>query len=236
MTVQSTESSTAPAPVAITHFSDVLCVWAYVSQIRINELEAEFGEQIDVQYHLCTVFGDTSEKIGKGWAERGGYAGYGKHVANLGKKFDHVEIHPEIWTRNVPASSLSVHHFLHAVAIVLQESDRQNFAKRFEAAIWRVRTAFFAELVDVGARSQQLALAESLGLSVAAIEKAFDCGRAFARLHADLEKGAGLHVNVSPTLVFNEGRQRLVGNVGFRIIEANVRELLRHPDVALSWC
>ncbi|TPV95892.1 MAG: disulfide bond formation protein DsbA, partial [Myxococcales bacterium FL481] len=34
----------------------------------------------------------------------------------------------------------------------------------------------------------------------------------------------------------NEGRQRLNGNVGFRIIEANVRELLRHTETEHSWC
>jgi hypothetical protein len=35
----------------------------------------------------------------------------------------------------------------------------------------------------------------------------------------------------------NDGRQKLYGNVGFRIIEANIQELLRAPvgDQA-SWC
>jgi hypothetical protein len=35
----------------------------------------------------------------------------------------------------------------------------------------------------------------------------------------------------------NEGRQRLFGDVGYRLIEANVEELLRGrtPDEA-SWC
>lgn len=33
---------------------------------------------------------------------------------------------------------------------------------------------------------------------------------------------------VSSTLIFNEGRQRLNGNVGYRVIEANIRELLHN--------
>ena len=33
----------------------------------------------------------------------------------------------------------------------------------------------------------------------------------------------------SPTLVFNEGRPLLYGNVGYRIVESDVRELLRNP-------
>jgi hypothetical protein len=43
-------------------------------------------------------------------------------------------------------------------------------------------------------------------------------------------------VDVSPTFVFNDGRQRLNGNVGYRVIEANVRELLRAPEAGRSWC
>jgi len=43
-------------------------------------------------------------------------------------------------------------------------------------------------------------------------------------------------VSSSPTLLLNEGRQRLVGNVGYRILEANVRELFERPGVQQSWC
>ena len=42
-------------------------------------------------------------------------------------------------------------------------------------------------------------------------------------------------ISVSPTYVFNNGRQRLTGNVGYRIIEANVKELLEQPHKQQSW-
>ena len=41
---------------------------------------------------------------------------------------------------------------------------------------------------------------------------------------------------LSPSLVMNEGRQHLNGNVGYRVIEANVHELLRKPVDEMSWC
>ena len=41
---------------------------------------------------------------------------------------------------------------------------------------------------------------------------------------------------MSPTLSLNEDRQRLAGNVGYRVIEANVRELLEGPAPEGSWC
>ena len=40
-----------------------------------------------------------------------------------------------------------------------------------------------------------------------------------------------------PTCVLNEGRQLLFGNVGDRVLEANIRELLREPAAgAASRC
>ena len=100
----------------------------------------------------------------------------------------------------------------------------------------KLRLAFFRDGIDISQRARQLEIAEARGLPVSEIEACLDSGRAFAGFAADLEQAAALGVRVSPTVVFNEGRQRLNGNVGFRIIEANVRELLRAPEVGQSWC
>ena len=62
-------------------------------------------------------------------------------------------------------------------------------------------------------------------------------GTAFAKLAADYQDADKMRIEGSPSFVLNEGRQRLYGDVGFRIIEANIQELLRAPrgDQA-SWC
>ena len=52
----------------------------------------------------------------------------------------------------------------------------------------------------------------------------------------DLDLARAQAIQASPTLLFNEGRQRLTGNVGYRIIEANIRELLERAPDQLSWC
>ena len=46
-----------------------------------------------------------------------------------------------------------------------------------------------------------------------------------------------MRIEGSPSFVLNGGRQKLYGDVGFRIIEANIEELLQVPggDQA-SWC
>jgi hypothetical protein len=40
-----------------------------------------------------------------------------------------------------------------------------------------------------------------------------------------------------PILVLNQGRQKLYGNIGFWLIEANVQSLMRTPTSDdVSWC
>jgi predicted DsbA family dithiol-disulfide isomerase len=68
------------------------------------------------------------------------------------------------------------------------------------------------------------------------VEALVESGAAHAALAADLELARDNQVRASPTLLFNEGRQRLTGNVGYRVIEANVRELLQSPAGGQSWC
>ena len=63
-----------------------------------------------------------------------------------------------------------------------------------------------------------------------------ESGRAHAELDHDARLQRDYAVQVSPSLVLNEGRQHLNGNVGYRVIEANVRELLHKPADEMSWC
>jgi hypothetical protein len=64
-----------------------------------------------------------------------------------------------------------------------------------------------------------------------------DNGVAFARLAADYQDADKMRIEGSPSLVLNEGRQKLYGNVGFRLIDANIQGLLRAPRADdASWC
>ena len=60
--------------IVIDHFSDVLCVWAYVAQIRLDELQREFSTQVQINYHFIPIFGVVAKRVGEGWQEKGGQA------------------------------------------------------------------------------------------------------------------------------------------------------------------
>jgi predicted DsbA family dithiol-disulfide isomerase len=223
-------------PIRIFYFSDVLCVWAYIAQIRLEELKADFSDNILIDYHFVPVFGNALEKLTTGWRDRGGLAGYSNHVKTTASKFEHISLHPDIWTEVVPPSSNSVHLFLRAVHLLEVKDLVPKSEKILEKTAWAFREAFFTKLDNISDRQIQFKIAKSLGLPKKAIQLMIDSGEAYASLSKDMELVKEHNVTVSPTLIFNEGRQRLNGNVGYRVIEANIRELLHNPPDEHSWC
>lgn len=220
--------------VRITNFSDALCVWAYVSQIRYDELLAQFQQRVAIQYHFFQVFGDVQKKMRAQWAGRGGLRGYAAHVQDIASGFDHVSIHPEVWLKETPASSMPAHLFLCAVRELEQTEEVE--AGTLARVAWMLRTAFFTECANVASRRVLLALGERVDIPAARIEVLLDSGRAHAALSDDLDLARERSIGASPTMVLNDDRQRLTGNVGYRVIEANVRELLERPANQQSWC
>ena len=221
--------------VKIEYFTDVLCVWAYLAQIRMDELKAEFSDQVDFEYRFVPIFGAAKSSIEKNWQGRGGVAGYNRKLQSMAEDWPHITLSPGVWTSVAPASSISPHLYLKAIQLLT--SDDRSARESWEHAIWCYRKAFFEEARDISKRQVQDDIAGSLGLSLEGIHALIDNGEAYAALEIDRLAAEEYKVPGSPTLVLNEGRQLLYGNVGYRIIKANVRELLDHPDDGYAaWC
>jgi predicted DsbA family dithiol-disulfide isomerase len=231
------------ATVRISSFTDVLCVWAYVSQVRIDELQKKFGDRVAMQYHFFPLFGSTEHRIGERWKDRGGFTGYAEHVAAVCAEFPHIDLSPDAWTRTVPRSSAPAHHFLKAVQWLETDGkasecpeDRFDGRSRFEATAWRTRLAFFRDGRDVSRRDCLLEIAAELDLPVDRLEACMNSGAAMAAMSRDDELRHELKVEGSPTLILNDRRQKLYGNIGYKILEANVHEVLNRPRNRASWC
>ena len=222
-------------PVPLICFSDVLCVWAYIAELRLAAVRAEFGEQVRIEQRFCSVFGDTARKIPAAWRDKGGYEGFNAHVRHSAAGFPEVTVHPDLWLTVRPASSMGAHLFLKAAQ--LDEAAGGGAPGSAEAALHGLRHAFFAEARDIADWRVQGEVGRDVGLDIGRIEALIHDGQAFAALAADYQEAETLRVQGSPTFILNEGRQRLFGNVGYRIIEANIQELLRAPKVdQASWC
>ena len=225
--------------ISIDYYTDILCVWAYFAQIKVDELKAEFGGRIRLNCHFITLFGNNEVRIGQGYVD-GGYQGYSRHVRELGQHFPHVEIHPDIWTRNIPASSMPVHLVLKAVQLLDEQGSLPEMKHEgrgaFEELTWRLRRSFFGDLRNIALREVLHQHLEELQISVDAVEQAIADGSAYAALSLDADEHRERMIEGSPTWIMNEGRQRLYGNVGYRAIAANVQELLERDVDLPDWC
>ena len=213
----------------LTCFSDLLCIWAYIAQARLDEVRKNFPDSVEIEHRFCPVFGDTRHKIGKGWADRGGYAGFGDHALEVADRFEHISVHPQLWKHNPPASSTPAHL---AVKAVQRVSPQQT-----EELIHQLRDRFFVQCEDISQRPVLEDVMGEISIDVSAVRECLANGIAHADLEADRREQQANLVSGSPTILLNEGRQKLYGNVGYTVIEANIRELLRSPESgAASWC
>lgn len=231
-------------PVQIEYFSDVLCVWAYGAQARVDELKRTFAAAAQVHYRFIPLFAAAQARVLGTWGQEGGFDRFNGKLREIVSGWQHVQVHPDVWRTVRPASSTTAHVFLKAVQMLERAGDlspepQSEFdgRSRFEETLWQVRKAFFADARDISRRSELAAIAGELELPLARIDELVDNGEAHAELHLDREAQDRYHVAGSPTYVLDEGRQHLYGNVGYRVIEANVRELLRDPEYGqASWC
>lgn len=217
------------SPLVIDYYTDILCVWAWVAQRRIDELNLELGTQIDLRYHYVDVFGDVSNKMGLQWEGSGHYEGYARHVMESAAGFESAPVNPKVWTEVRPATSANAHLVLKAVEAVY--SREQSVASDL-----MLRRAFFVDAMDIGNMQVIFGVLETQGLDTGLIRQRIMTGEAMAALMNDYQNAKRLNLKGSPSYVIDGGRQTLYGNVGYRVIRANIEELLKQPQEEASWC
>ncbi len=228
--------------ITLDYFSDVLCVWAYGGQARLDEVRSAHGEQVLIRHRFMSLFADTETRIGGAWQDKGGFGAFAQHTREVCTQWPHVSVAQDAWLTCRPVSCTTAHVFLKAVerCLALDRSDQPVSAARtvFESLIADVRAAFFAQGRDIAELTVLLSLLPDEGPKPRAVRGLIDNGVAYTALHHDQKMAEQYGVLGSPTYVFNEGRQLLYGNVGYRIIDANLRELLSTPTAngQPSWC
>lgn len=216
-------------PLVIDYYSDVLCVWAWIAQPRIDELHAQLGSDIELRYHYVDIFGDVAGKIQRQWAERGLYQGFAKHVVTAAADFEQTPVNPDVWCKCKPTTSANAHLMLKAVELTYDRGSSIRFALE-------IRQAFFLHAQDISDFGQLYLLAEKEGLDIDRIKVAVNSGAAMAAMMSDYQKANRQGIKGSPSYVMDGGRQTLYGNVGYRVLQANVEELLKSPTDEASWC
>ena len=124
-------------PVEILYYTDILCIWAYAAQIRIDELKRQYGDRIGIRNRFVSVFGSTGDRIGKGWENRGGYDGFSAHVLEVAAGFPHIEVNPDVWSSCRPMSSATSHLFVKAAQLL--QADAATDESTVVELEWRIR-------------------------------------------------------------------------------------------------
>ena len=218
-----------PSTLVVDYFSDVLCVWAWIAQQRIDELEEQWGEKIELRHHYINLFGDTASRIEKQWGKRGGYDGFGQHVVEAAAPYIADPLNVDVWTKIRPATSANAHLVIKATRIAGTAADAARMAIT-------IRQSFFSEALDIGSIPVLLDLADDAEFNIEQITEALDDGTASAALMSDYLLANEQDISGSPSWVMNGGRQKLYGNVGYHVLHANVEGLLKNYGDEASWC
>lgn len=216
-------------PLKIDYYSDVLCVWAWISQRRVKELSDEWLDKVDISFHYLNIFGDVDRRINEKWSEKGGYEGFGQHVLDAAKPYDNAPVDSEIWCRMRPKTSSNAHLILKAVHLVYSKQEVANLA-------FSIQSSFFQDGKDIGEMNVLYQLVSEQSLSLDKVKEKIEDGSAMASLMHDYQLAKELNIKGSPTWIMNNGRQELFGNVGYRILNANIKEILDKPQQQASWC
>jgi predicted DsbA family dithiol-disulfide isomerase len=213
----------------IDYYTDILCVWAWIAQKRIDELNKKLGNNIELHCYYLDIFGDVPTKIDTQWQSKGGYVGFAEHIQQSASAFEYAHINRKIWTEIRPTTSANAHLMLKAIEITYDKKKSIDMALTF-------RSAFFVDGLDIGNLDVLYDLVTANGLDRNTINTSIGDGSAMASLMGDYQKSKGQNIKGSPSYVIGDGRQTLYGNVGYRVILANIEALLKNPKDEASWC
>jgi predicted DsbA family dithiol-disulfide isomerase len=138
-------------------------------------------------------------------------------------------VNPDVWRKTRPTTSANAHIMIKAVEL----ADGKRAAVDFALA---VRKAFFVEARDISDLTFLHELVKKQSLDGNRIEQAISGGMAVASLLGDYQQANKQGIKGSPSYVVDNGRQTLYGNVGYRVLHANIEELLKSPADEANWC
>ena len=222
--------------VDITYFSDLLCIWAYASQSRIDAIKEKFADAIGVEHRFVSVFGDIGTKITSTWKDKGGYEGFNGTCVS-GERVSSYQVHPDVWLTDAPLDireCATFHKSGSTKRIGIGRGKKQLCVEPFGSTDVVAPLCISRDCRDIR-WDIQCEIAAALGADIGAIEKLITVAshsRALQRTTKTLTGCESKVVRASS----ERGRQKLYGNVGFHLIEANIQELLRAPRTdEASW-
>lgn len=216
------------------YWSDPLCIWAYVAHSKLEQLLASGEQALQVAYRIVPVFGSVQWRVTEGPWSAGGLEGRVLATRRIAHEHDCPEVSGECWVQDTPASSWAASLAIKAVCAC--ERDDLSAPGSCGAYLEKLRARFFVDNQNIARRDVQLEVAEGMGLPRAPIEAQLDNGAALAALWEDHNEKERLHIQGSPTYVFDGGRAMLYGNFDYGVLQATVHQLVTGSRAAGTAC
>ena len=64
------------SPIVIDYYSDLLCIWAWIAQPRLDELRSQYSGQLTIRHRFVDIFGDSHRKTTRQWGAENGFANF----------------------------------------------------------------------------------------------------------------------------------------------------------------
>lgn len=213
-----------PRNVEFSYWSDPMCIWALVAQPKLERIIDAHGDHLKVHHRVVPVFGSIRWRLSEGsWAAKGA-EGRAEASARVAREHGIDGVTGKVWLEDTPVSSWNAGLAVKAVDCL----EREGGVPPGTGAEYHrlLRERFFLHDLNTARRNVQLELCEHLEIPREEIEHRLDDGRAMAALWEDFHAKETLHIQGSPTYVFDGGRAMLYGNFDFKVLEATVRELV----------
>ncbi|MBX0286850.1 DsbA family protein [Halomicroarcula sp. F28] len=208
--------------VTITQYTDPMCTWCWGSVPVVRHLRATYGDQIGVEYVMGGLvedfdsFYDAANDISKPsdvaphWEEAS--ERHGMPVDTSVFETDPAE-------STYPAS----------IAFVAARQQDRRDGQRYLRAL---REAYTTQARNVSRRGEQVALAERVGLDVAAFERALEDGTAREQFETDLARTREAGVRAFPTYRVSgpEGERVAAGFQSYDQLQAALGEVAPELD------
>ncbi len=221
-------------PIRLLCFTDLLCGFCYLVDQHLEQLKVSFGHQIEISYHFMSVYGDVRRRIDRSGKTQ---LAYGAMVRDTMKRYEHVEVHPEVFRDQPPTSSVPAHLYLRAVKLLEDQGllERDHGPPPFERLMWRLRVAYFRDLEDISKREVLDQIAGGLNIPCDSVARVIDDGRAFAELANDTELQRMHQVAVTPSLALAGSHVLLAGNFNYGELENALPEIVPAiPSMAMA--
>ena len=210
---QTTTIKTADKPVRIVYFTDPICSSCWGVEPQLRKLKLEYGDQIEIEYHMGGLLPDWSYNSG-GISKPSDVAHHWDEVS----AYYQMPIDGDVWLEDPLSSS-----YPPSIAFKAAQLQDQEKAVQF---LRRIREMVFLEKKNITKWEHIRQAASEVGLDTFQLKEDYE-GKAKAHFDQDLALAKKMSVRGFPTFFFADSQNNQLTVYGFKPYETFEEAVLK---------